>query len=33
MDKKGSMIIRDVCPDIMGIFDRVGFANLMNIEE
>ena len=33
MNKKGSMVIRNVCPDIMEIFDMVGFTDLLNIEE
>ncbi len=33
MNKKGSMVIRNVSPDIMEIFDMVGFTDLLNIEE
>ena len=33
MNKKDSMVIRNVSPDIMEIFDRVGFTVLLNIEE
>ena len=33
MNKKGSMVIRNVRPDIMEIFDMVGFTDLLNIEE
>ncbi len=33
MNKKGSMVIRNVCPDVMEIFEMVGFADLLNIEE
>ena len=33
MNKKGSMVIRNVCPDIMEVFDMVGFTDLLNIEE
>ena len=33
MNKKGSMTIRNVSPDIMEIFDMVGFSDLLNIEE
>ena len=33
MNKKGGMVIRNVSPEIMEIFDMVGFADLLNIEE
>ena len=33
MNKKGKMVIRNVSPDIMEIFDMVGFTDLLNIEE
>lgn len=33
MNKKGRMVIRNVCPDIMEVFDMVGFTDLLNIEE
>ena len=33
MNKKGSMVIRNVPPDVMEIFDMVGFSDLLNIEE
>ena len=33
MNKRGRMVIRNVSPDIMEIFDMVGFTDLLNIEE
>ena len=33
MNKRGSMVIRNVSDDIMEIFDMVGFTDLLNIEE
>ena len=33
MNSKGSMVIRNVRPEIMEIFDMVGFTDLLNIEE
>ncbi len=33
MNKKGSMVIRNVSEEIMEIFDMVGFTGLLNIEE
>ena len=33
MNKRGSMTIRNVSPDIMEIFDMVGFTDLLNIEQ
>lgn len=33
MNKKGGMVIRNVSPEIMEIFDMVGFTDLLNIEE
>ena len=33
MNKKGGMVIRNVRPEIMEIFDMVGFSGLLNIEE
>ena len=33
MNKRGSMVIRNVSPDIMEIFDMVGFTDLLNIED
>ncbi|MBR4442761.1 MAG: STAS domain-containing protein [Clostridia bacterium] len=33
MNKRGNMVIKNVCPDIMEIFDMVGFTDLLNIEE
>ena len=32
MNKKGGMVIRNVRPEIMEIFDMVGFSDLLNIE-
>ena len=32
MNKKGGMVIRNVRPEIMEIFDLVGFSDLLNIE-
>ena len=32
MIKKGGMVIRNVRPEIMEIFDMVGFSDLLNIE-
>lgn len=32
MNERGSMVIRNVSPDIMEIFDMVGFSDLLNIE-
>ena len=33
MNRKGRMVIRNVRPEIMEIFDMVGFTDLLNIEE
>lgn len=33
MNSKGSMVIRNVRPEIMEIFDMVGFTDLLNIEK
>ncbi len=33
MNKQGEMIIRNVCPDIMEIFDVTGFIDILTIEE
>lgn len=33
MNSKGSMVIRNVRPEIMEIFDMVGFTDLLNIED
>ena len=33
MNKQGSMIIRNVKPDIMEIFDVTGFVDILTIEE
>ena len=33
MNKQGEMIIRNVCPEIMDIFDVTGFVDILNIEE
>ena len=33
MNRKGRMAIRNVRPEIMEIFDMVGFTDLLNIEE
>ena len=32
MNKQGSMTIRNVCPEIMDIFDVTGFVDILNIE-
>ena len=32
MNKQGSMIIKNVCPEIMDIFDVTGFVDILNIE-
>ena len=33
MNKQGEMIIRNVKPEIMEIFDVTGFTDILNIEE
>ena len=33
MNKQGKMTIRNVCPEIMDIFDVTGFVDILNIEE
>ena len=33
MNKQGNMLIRNVSPDIMEIFDVTGFVDILNIEE
>lgn len=33
MNERGSMVIRHVSPDIMEIFDMVGFTDLLDIEQ
>ena len=33
MNKQGKMTIRNVCPEIMAIFDVTGFVDILNIEE
>ena len=33
MNKQGTMTIRNVCPEIMDIFDVTGFVDILNIEE
>ena len=33
MNRQGSMTIRNVRPEIMGIFDVTGFVDILNIEE
>ena len=33
MNKQGQMTIRNVCPEIMDIFDVTGFVDILNIEE
>ncbi len=32
MNKQGSMTIKNVCPEIMDIFDVTGFVDILNIE-
>ena len=32
MNKQGTMTIRNVCPEIMDIFDVTGFVDILNIE-
>ena len=32
MNKQGKMIIRNVCPDIMEVFDITGFSDILTIE-
>ena len=32
MNKQGTMTIKNVCPEIMDIFDVTGFVDLLNIE-
>ena len=32
MNKRGKMVIRNVCPEIMEIFDVTGFVDILNIE-
>lgn len=32
MNTRGSMVIKNVCPDIMEIFDITGFSEIMTIE-
>ena len=32
MNRQGSMVIRNVCPEIMDIFDVTGFTDILNIE-
>ena len=33
MDEQGSMMVRNVCPEIMEIFDVTGFDDLLTIEK
>ena len=33
MNKQGSMLIRNVCPEVMEIFEVTGFIDILNIEE
>ena len=33
MNKQGSMLIRNVSPDVMDIFEVTGFIDILNIEE
>ena len=33
MNKQGSMLIRNVSPDVMEIFEVTGFIDILNIEE
>lgn len=33
MNRRGRMAIRNVSPDVMEIFDIVGFSDLLNIEQ
>ncbi len=32
MNKQGSMVIKNVCPEIMDIFDVTGFVDILTIE-
>lgn len=32
MNKQGKMVIRNVCPDVMEVFDITGFVDILTIE-